>query len=225
MTTVDYTDPEVLGPGVIAGWADRETDPTRIHNWPDRQAAAAIWFPVIDGHPVNPHGPTRIQRGRNRFGHWGEAKTADAFVTAEFDGHRWLAMIRRPGGAWALPGGFLDPGETPAQAAPREFAEETGFHLEGTDLDVLAWRYVPDERGSGESWAVTAPVRVNLGPVHALPHLEGADDAMDAAWIRADTYEVLVDYLARVHAGQVYGAHEAMLADLLAETGNEKGSR
>ena len=35
-----YTHPDVLGKGVKEGWADAETDPTRI-DWPARQAAAA----------------------------------------------------------------------------------------------------------------------------------------------------------------------------------------
>lgn len=30
--------------------------------------------------------------------------------------------------AWELPGGYLDPGETPRQGAQREFLEETGQH-------------------------------------------------------------------------------------------------
>lgn len=42
--------------------------------------------------------------------------------------------LRRHRGQWALPGGKLDPGETPLQAALRELAEEVGLALDGDDV-------------------------------------------------------------------------------------------
>jgi 8-oxo-dGTP pyrophosphatase MutT (NUDIX family) len=35
---------------------------------------------------------------------------------------------------WVVPGGAIDPGETPAQAAAREMLEETGYEVEIVDL-------------------------------------------------------------------------------------------
>lgn len=47
---------------------------------------------------------------------------------AVFDGdERILLMHERSDGRWSLPGGWADPGETPATAVVREVLEETGY--------------------------------------------------------------------------------------------------
>ena len=43
---------------------------------------------------------------------------------------RRAAKLRRHAGQWALPGGRLDPGETPERAALREMREEVGLALD-----------------------------------------------------------------------------------------------
>ena len=45
---------------------------------------------------------------------------------------------------WGLPGGVVEPGETPAEAAIREVAEETGLNVELDDL--IALYYLRTER-------------------------------------------------------------------------------
>jgi len=213
-----YTHPAVLTTGVEEGWADPITDPSLI-DWAPRQATAAIPFEVINGRPVNPCESTGIRYGRNELGHWGEQLAADAVVTyTDRDGRRWLVMVERSDGhGWALPGGCVEPGETPLEAAIRELAEETGLILNRKFWQVLPARYVPDPRASDEAWMVTVPATCYLGQLAdaAVPQPEGADDAKRATWICADSYGHLVAHLNASYAGHVFRAHEAMLRDLL----------
>ncbi|MEU1761223.1 NUDIX domain-containing protein [Micromonospora sp. NPDC005652] len=215
----EYTHPDVLGKGVAEGWADPETDPTRI-DWKARQMRAAIGFIVADRRPVNPCERTGIRYGRNELGHWGEALCADAIVTAtDAGGLRRLAMIKRGDGHdFAVPGGHVEPGEDPTAAALRELKEETGLVLDGWDhtTETLPVRYVPDPRASDEAWMVTVPVLVQLtGELSNLPWLIADDDAADAGWVPAPDYAGLVDALRREYGGEVFRAHQDMLRELL----------
>ncbi|MCR8721838.1 NUDIX hydrolase [Pseudomonas syringae USA007] len=57
-----------------------------------------------------------------------------ATVICKRDGQ--VLYVRKPKSRWALPGGKIEAGETPFQAAVRELCEETG--LENLDLLYLA---------------------------------------------------------------------------------------
>lgn len=56
--------------------------------------------------------------------------------------------------AWFVPGGGLEPGETPEQAAVREIAEETGIDLAGTRLEPFAYA-----EGNGTLGELSGPMR------------------------------------------------------------------
>ncbi len=50
------------------------------------------------------------------------------------DNGRILLIRRADNGLWAMPGGALEVGETPAQGVEREALEETGVHCQATHL-------------------------------------------------------------------------------------------
>src|SRR5437879_641940 len=121
MSERTYTAPAVLHTA--------PADPTGI-DWAARQASAVIPFEVVHNRPVNPFGPTGVRYGRNELKHWGEKLCVDALVIARL-GLPYVLMIERGDGhGWALPGGKVDPGETPDVAVVRETEEEAGFPID-----------------------------------------------------------------------------------------------
>lgn len=130
--------------------------------------------------------------------------TADAVVQA--NGH--ILLVKRGGdighGLWALPGGFVDPGERFYSAALRELHEETGFKtLASTMQAAFKGSYVFDHPlRSPRGRIITQAFHFNLGNVH-LPEVKGSDDAMEAAWIRIEELPAL--------EGKLFDDHAAVL--------------
>jgi ADP-ribose pyrophosphatase YjhB (NUDIX family) len=74
---------------------------------------------VNTGHPINKYFETEHNNNVITF-----AANFAADAVPIRDGHVYL-VERKDGRGWALPGGFIDPGETPQHAALRELGEET----------------------------------------------------------------------------------------------------
>ena len=89
--------------------------------------------------------------------------TADAAI---FNAHEQILLIRRSDNKkWALPGGFLDVGETPAKGAVREAKEETGVLCRPVG-DSKHISHEQEVLGSG--WFEEAKVPGELSPGHEL---------------------------------------------------------
>ncbi len=81
-------------------------------------------------------------------------------------------------GSWALPGGFVNQGEEPVEAAVRELREETGVVAERDSLrlvDVFG-KADRDPRGWVVAVAYTAEVPAGTEP-------QAGDDAAKAEWV------------------------------------------
>jgi 8-oxo-dGTP diphosphatase len=98
------------------------------------------------------------------------------------DGDRVL-LVQRGGaplpGKWSVPGGLVELGETTAEAARREVAEECGLEIELVDLAGVLDRVVRDADGRVRyHWVLVDYLAVSRGG-----RLCAGDDAADARWV------------------------------------------
>jgi 8-oxo-dGTP diphosphatase len=128
--------------------------------------------------------------------------TADVIIEVGRGADRRVVLIRRknPPPGWALPGGFVDRGETVAAAAVREAREETSLEVELTELFHVYADPARDPRLHTVSTVFLARPR-DPDPEQVL---RGADDAAEAALFRVadlptplafDHGLILADYL------------------------------
>lgn len=138
---------------------------------------------------------------------WDAAPYPPTFVTTDTvvvqSGH--VLLVKRgamPGkGLWALPGGFLDQGETLLNGAIRELKEETKIKvpvpvLKGSIKDSKTFDH-PNRSSRGRT--ITTAFYIDLGFDDKLPKVTGADDAEKARWVpfnEVDRTQMFEDHFA-----------------------------
>jgi 8-oxo-dGTP diphosphatase len=140
--------------------------------------------------------PARVMGSRIWSNRDGEARklagpetpklTVDVVIPAE----RGVVLIRRGSepfeGQWALPGGFVEVGETVEEAAVREVAEETGLAVE---LARLVGVYSePDRDPRGHNVSVAFLARVLSG------ELAAATDAAEVSVLDPGSVDLAFDH-------------------------------
>jgi len=111
-----------------------------------------------------------IIRGE-RVGKHGQIAVGCAAALLTVDRQRVLLVRRADNGRWAMPGGFMEPGESVAEACAREVWEETGLHVWVTRLiAVYSNPNILFEYTDGNRWQIVAllfeaePVAGDLRP-------------------------------------------------------------
>lgn len=107
--------------------------------------------------------------------------TADAVVVRGNE----IALVRRKSdGMWALPGGFLDAGETFQACALREFKEEAGVDLASADLIQSIERPIAFDALDRDprSRIISGAVLIRIWGAGDRPELIASDDADEARW-------------------------------------------
>ncbi len=117
-------------------------------------------------------------------------ETPKLMVDVVIPSERGVVLIRRGSepfeGRWALPGGFVEVGETVEEAAAREAAEETGLTVEVARL--VGVYSDPDRDPRGHNVSVAFLVRVLSGDLIA------ATDASEVSALDPQEVELAFDH-------------------------------
>lgn len=116
--------------------------------------------------------------GTRRWGRFGAAGILARHV--DDDGPAYFVALRSSwchnGGTWAVPGGAIDHGETPLEAAVREFGEEVGPLPHGWQLDHVH----EDDHGGWSYWTHVIDVPHRFDPPAAMSW-----ETAEARWVHA----------------------------------------
>ena len=151
----------------------------------------------------------RSSVGQYRYAHPHPAVTTDIALFTIRDSRLEILLVRRAApphaGAWALPGGFVNPDECLENCALRELAEETG--VKGVYLEQLYTfgdpRRDPRERVISVAYYALAPLQRVAGAV-------AGSDAAALAWFAVDA----LPELAFDHGAVIARALERLRAKL-----------
>ena len=142
-----------------------------------------------------------VVAGKGFYRHWGPNFTADPIVITKTAQPRVLLIKRGDTGAWALPGGFVDPEDSDTLAAARrEAKEEAGIDIVVEAIEIYTG-VVGDRRTTAHAWAETGAY---LMQPDRQTIVSAADDAKDAKWIRLDQID-----------GHLFGSHNFLINEAL----------
>jgi len=130
---------------------------------------------------------------------WKAAPYEPTFVTAdavvEQSGH--ILLIQRNGypgkGLWAMPGGFVDPGEKLKNTVLRELREETRLKVPEKVLrgSIAHQDYFDDPNRSTRGRTITHAFLFQLDNAAVLPKVKGNEETQNIKWVSLAEFETM----------------------------------
>jgi len=169
---------------LIGLWADRLRDMSATglqyaENIYDRdryktlQDIAIEMFALVTGSEIDDFEPIR----NTFFSRPTPTVVADAAIIS--DSGRMLLIRRADNGAWAMPGGYLEVGETAAEGAVREALEESGVHCTPAKLVGIYDSRICGSMSAGHLYMVTVLCTPSDGAPEEPSH---AHEVLEAEW-------------------------------------------
>jgi 8-oxo-dGTP pyrophosphatase MutT (NUDIX family) len=90
-------------------------------------------------------------------------------------------------GLWDIPGGHVEPGESPLEALAREVHEETGWRVERVVAELGEWSWQGDDGDERRELDFVVEVRGDL----AAPRL--GPGYVECAWVGPDELDRVID--------------------------------
>lgn len=147
-----------------------------------------------------------LPEGKGSFYHWGPNYTVDPIVLAARDTPSILLVKRRDTGIWALPGGFVDTGESTVEAGIRELGEETNLSYTLSEPQEIYRGPVDDPRSTKHAWPETTAL---LWRTDDEPVVAAGDDAADACWVPLGELPT-----------ELYGSHRQLIDQAISTHGS-----
>lgn len=121
----------------------------------------------------------------------GFAVTTAFTLVVDAVGRTLVTRVAVPGRAWEVPGGHLEPGESPCEGAARELAEETGLELPSDALRLFGGQTIelldappPGHRYPARDFMAFHTARLDgVGSPTTPP---SGTEAVEAAWLSPD---------------------------------------
>lgn len=146
-------------------------------------------------------------------------KAVVILVTAtNHDGSTYMVVGRRVNSSrstlenyWSCPGGIIDDGETPEQAARREFEEETTLSLDESHMQVSQLPDIPLEEEHELGVGAIVPIHLHFESTLLMPSVWEASDLYDTRTIRVESCQMGEDGIPTSYCGIPFRPSNALL--------------